>query len=411
MSGGFGAARRFFETVSGHIRSLSKILPLLALLGVLPESGLAAGSVTLKLQKGDRIVFFGNTFAERLALFSYFETLLASRYPDHDLTFRNLGWSADTLTLQPRPLNFGDMFTHLSGQKADVIFACFGMNEAFEGPAGLHAFESAWRNLLDRFRASKFNGRAPGLVLVSPIAHEKLGGHLPDPTEHNRNLAQYTRTMENVAAEYETVFIDLFTPTHRLMEDESIPDLTFNGIHLTRYGDWVVAHLMARALEAGEQSGQIVIDAKGKEQPLEAVLGSFPLGPSPPGPPPRAGVSKGPLLVVRNLKPGRYSLKRGNRVLITAPAREWERGVPISGESDQAEALRQMIVEKNQHFFYRWRPVNGEYVYGRRAEPFGVISFPPEMKELDEIVAELDRKIWQMSKSLRAEKYQLVKDE
>ncbi len=33
------------------------------------------------------------------------------------------------------------------------------------------------------------------------------------------------------------------------------------------------------------------------------------------------------------------------------------------------EQLRDLVRDKNQQFFYRWRPVNGEYVVGRRVEP------------------------------------------
>ena len=65
-------------------------------------------------------MIIGNTFAERLAMFSYFEALVILQHPGQELTFRNLGWSGDTLTLQPRPLNFGDMDTHLAEQRPDV---------------------------------------------------------------------------------------------------------------------------------------------------------------------------------------------------------------------------------------------------------------------------------------------------
>ena len=41
----------------------------------------------------------------------------------------------------------------------------------------------------------------------------------------------------------------------------------------------------------------------------------------------------------------------------------------------QFEQLRDLVRDKNQQFFYRWRPVNGEYVVGRRVEPFGAVNF------------------------------------
>ena len=57
--------------------------------------------------------------------------------------------------------------------------------------------------------------------------------------------------------------------------------------------------------------------------------------------------------------------------------------------------------DKNQQFFYRWRPVNSEYVVGRRVEPFGAVNFPPEMRKLDDIVAGREQQIWAQARALR----------
>ena len=74
-----------------------------------PTSGpTAAATPALELRKGDRVVLVGNTLAERMQLFNHFETLLHARFAELQLVVRNLGWSGDTITLQPRPLNFGD---------------------------------------------------------------------------------------------------------------------------------------------------------------------------------------------------------------------------------------------------------------------------------------------------------------
>lgn len=62
----------------------------------------------------------------------------------------------------------------------------------------------------------------------------------------------------------------------------------------------------------------------------------------------------------------------------------------------QHEALRQAVLAKNRLFFQRWRPVNTEYVYGRRHEPYGSQNFPDEMKQLDRLVDDADRVIWSM---------------
>src|SRR5262245_58119297 len=62
----------------------------------------------LELKKGDRLVLIGNTLAERMQYFGHWEALLHARFPEHELVVRNLGWSADEITLRPRSASFAD---------------------------------------------------------------------------------------------------------------------------------------------------------------------------------------------------------------------------------------------------------------------------------------------------------------
>lgn len=312
-------------------------------------AGLVAQDPSL-FQPGDRIAFVGNTFAERMPLFANFETMLSVELAELDLTFRSLAWSADTLSLKPRPKDFGTEEEHLHAQRADVIFACYGMNESFAGESGLAEFEADWVDFLERTKNAAYNRdrdkevvievarRFPGMddgrdetrpvriVMVSPIAHEDLGRPFPDPTEHNESLAAYTEAMRRIAADHEVAFIDLFTPTKQWMERGHDPSLTFNGIHLTGHGDWVVARMMMRALGFEEA-----------EAPPETD----------------------PSLLVD---------------------------------------LRDVIRSKNELWFHRWRAVNGFYIYGGRKEPFGVRNFPAEMVELETLIADAEHHVHAISR-------------
>lgn len=318
-----------FFRVSPRVRRAAAALALFAFLS---GSAAHAQSPPLELRKGDRIVLLGNTMAERLQQYNNFETLLMARFPDLDLVVRNLGWSGDTITLQPRPLNFGDAAKHLRDQKPDVILAFFGLNESFEGEAGLPAFEKNLDAYLAAQLQAKYSERgALRLALISPLAHERLPRLAPyvDADARDRELARYTETMRQVAARRHVTFVDLFTPTKALMARAAEP-LTINGIHVNESGDRIVADLLMEGL-----------------------------GLTPPGSP----------------------------ALALTPA--------------QLAQLRELIRDKNQQFFYRWRPVNAEYVVGRRLEPFGAVNFPPEMRRLDEMVAERDQRIWSQAKALR----------
>jgi hypothetical protein len=76
---------------------------------LLPLAARAAdGPAGVQLQKGDRVVVIGNTLAERMQHVGHWETLLHARFPELELVVRNLGWSADEITLRPRSKNFVD---------------------------------------------------------------------------------------------------------------------------------------------------------------------------------------------------------------------------------------------------------------------------------------------------------------
>ncbi|WP_299462854.1 PVC-type heme-binding CxxCH protein [uncultured Gimesia sp.] len=203
----------------------------------------------LELQPHDHIVFIGNTFAERMQDAGYFETLLHSRFPDKQLVVRNLGWSADELTLRPRSKDFQDHGHNLEDHKADVIIACFGFNESFAGEKGLAQFEADLKDFIDTTLKTKYNGKShPRLVLFSPIANENLHRHgLTDCKENNQRIELYTAAMQKIAKEKNVVFVDLYTPSKELMKNGKHP-LTFNGIHLTDYGYQQLAPAIDEAL-------------------------------------------------------------------------------------------------------------------------------------------------------------------
>lgn len=213
-----------------------------------------AQAAGLTLQAGDHVCFIGNTLAERMQHDGWVETLIQSRFPQHQLVFRNLGFSGDELTLRLRSSNFGSPDDHLTFNRADVIFAFFGYNESFGGEEGLAKFKSDLEGFVRGTLGKQYNGKsAPRLVLFSPIAHEDLGDpNLPDGSENNDRLAMYTAAMAEVAAANDVPFVDLFGPTRKLYEQSSKP-LTINGIHLNHEGNRLVAEVIDQSLFADQR--------------------------------------------------------------------------------------------------------------------------------------------------------------
>jgi len=245
---------------------------LYAVIGLLAANFALAAD--LELKKGDHICIIGNTLAERMQYFGWLETRLVSRFPQHDLVFRNLGYSGDELTLRLRSMAFGTPDEWLAGDspipqpaklnpgapvrqnrfeltntKADVIFAFFGYNESFAGEAGLPKFKQDLDEWIKSTLAQKYNGMsAPRLVLFSPIAHEDLGDrNLPDGQTNNARLKLYTAAMAEVAKANNIPFVDLFVPTLALYKSSAKP-LTINGVHLNEDGDAAVAAIIEQSL-------------------------------------------------------------------------------------------------------------------------------------------------------------------
>ena len=181
----------------------------------------ADDSTKLELNKGDRIILIGNTLAERMQYFGNFETLLQSRFPELNLVFHDLGWSADEITLRPRSAGFKDHGHTLEDEKPDVIIAAFGFNESFAGPKGLDKFKKDLDKFITESTTTKYNGKAaPKLVLLSPIAHEDLHNpHVTDGKKNNENIKLYTSAMAEAAKKHKVVFVDLFARRPRALQE------------------------------------------------------------------------------------------------------------------------------------------------------------------------------------------------
>ena len=202
--------------------------------------------VNFEIRKGDHISLIGNTLADRMQHDGWLEAYLQSRFPEHELTIRNLGYSADELTVRLRSANFGSPDEWLSRTKTDVVFAFFGYNESF---GELNHFRRNLTTFITHTQGQKYNGTStPRLILFSPIAHENVHDRsLPDGTLSNSRLQRITSAMGEIAHAQHVPFVDLFHPTQKLFAGATKP-YTINGIHLTTEGNRLLAVIIDEAL-------------------------------------------------------------------------------------------------------------------------------------------------------------------
>jgi putative heme-binding domain-containing protein len=229
-------------------------VPVRVALFLLTFSCHAAGSAAepttpFELKTGDRVVFLGDTLMEREQAQGWLELMLTTRFPERDVTFRNLGWSADTpsgdsrlgLSLlqaghEPAGEGWAQLVKQIEEAKPTVVFVGYGMANSFDGTPGLEKFETSYDRLLDTLEKS-----SPGvrLVLLSPLPHETLGPPWPATESHNAELAAYARVISKAAVAHHARYISLFD---LLRARAHVPaQLTVNGIHASSAGYRVIA--------------------------------------------------------------------------------------------------------------------------------------------------------------------------
>jgi lysophospholipase L1-like esterase len=209
----------------------SALYAILGLLLPLPCPGADADDPPFEWRDGDRVVLIGDALIEREQEYGHLETLLTLHQPGKSITFRNLGWSGDTVHGVARAgfdkpeEGFRRLREHVLALKPTVLIVGYGMTDSFDGEAGLTRFRDGLVRLLDAVAPT---GARP--ILLSPIAHEDRGRPLPDPAPHNGSLRLYRDAIRDVARQRGARFLDLFEATSGGGES------TDDGIHLVDRG-------------------------------------------------------------------------------------------------------------------------------------------------------------------------------
>jgi lysophospholipase L1-like esterase len=357
--------------------------PALALLLPGPAGAQAVAPFTLK--DGDRVVLLGSALVEHEQFHGYLETRLTSRFPEATVTFRNLGWSGDTVRGTARtsgfqnPDGFARLLKEVRAQKPTVVFVGYGTNESFAGPAGLPGFVQGMETLLDQLAPLKAR-----VVLLSPTFHEDLGRPFPDPAEHNRSLEQYTDALEALAGRRKLRFVNLFHPLLKIKAADPRRQTT-NGLLPNQYGYWLIAREVERQLYSAPRTWAVELDRSGKLLgSVRAAVTGIKAGPDGlrfdvrpavlPAPPSPTGVPEvpRPSWRVTGLPPGRHALRVNGREEKQVRAGQWSGyGIRLwpADALRQTEKLRAAVVKKSETFYRRWRPFNDherhwEYIGG-----------------------------------------------
>lgn len=304
--------------------------------GLLPFLLPAADAPKFELKDGDRVLFLGDTFFEREVDYGHLETRLTAAFPDRSVTFRNLGWAADT-------------------------------------PLG-------------RARAS-FDWNKPGEEWLKRVK-EQVALVKPTVAFLSYGMTAALELAETPAAEQPAKLEQFKADLGRLMaaiEEVSGQQVRFvlPGVIWWHLTDTPEARQVDAAVQAVEKAIAEVATARGARQVS----------------PEKAEARVGGDFAARRESGGVVPNEAGFRLYAAALARELAgEAAPTlsptdwSGPLPPAEAvLNAAIRKKNDLFFHRWRPANWTYLFGFRKHEQGQNAV--EIPKFDPLVEEWDRRI------------------
>jgi lysophospholipase L1-like esterase len=218
------------------------------------SAGSSAAGSSWSLRDGDRVVFLGDTFVEREGDRGFVETALVAAHREASLTFRNLGWSGDTVWAESRGVfdqpakGYERMLELVRELRPTILFVAYGRNESYQGEAGLAPFRKQLEKLCDDLRKAAASGQADAsvkpadvrLVLVTPHRFETA-----DADARNASLASYSQAIRDVAMAKRAGLVDLFSQLPATAPPGE--KLTENGVHLSNAGYAQAARVFAAA--------------------------------------------------------------------------------------------------------------------------------------------------------------------
>ncbi len=417
-----------------RLRSFLSLPVLLVALSVFSQPPPRALRGPFHFRDGDRVALVGDSLIEREQFDGYIEERITVQFPDTNLIFRNLGWSADkpdgisraSFDFNKPGKSFEKLKEQIAAVQPTVVIVGYGMASSFDGEAGLPKFKTDMDALLDAIQKQSTNKAPVRFIFLSPVYHEKLPGFLADTRRHNEDLLRYLRAVDEVGIQRQSHFVNLFD----LLGDglKSIPPRPFteNGIHLGDYGYLRAAEALEKHLHWEQNFWRIGITADGKiadgsygtkvsnltrtsDDVHFSALDDRLVLPKLYENGKRIRTHTADCLIqIAGLKRGDYELKIDGNAIASGSEKDWARGVVIERgpQFEQAEELRQAILKKNELHFHQWRPANETYLFGFRKHEQGKNA--AEMPMFDPLIAGQEKKIATLRKPV-AHSFELVR--
>lgn len=356
----------------------------------------------LEFKQSERILFLGGSVFENELERGYLEFAISSRWPDRDLTFRNLGWMGDNVYAEARstfttpPSPYEQLFQQIRSTNPNHVLVAYGGVESQKGKEGLDGFTKGLEIIIDSIDAL---GAQTILLSTIPV---KSAGSPENTVVQNKNLKLYADAIASVATKRKKRYVDLYTPIANNTGDIFLE----NGIHLNDQGYYYLAQVLEKSFGWPTRESKVTVNvakSAGKTSgPAKIILDKAdnivfsmeePILPLPVATSGKPAANAAVSVQVNGLKNGFYTLTENGRQLVTASAADWVKGVILDHgiSQEQAAKVAGYIVKKNELFFQQYRPMNRTYILGFRAYEQG--GHGQSLKDLDLIIAWLEGQI------------------
>ncbi len=338
-------------------------------------------SQAFELKNNERVVFLGNSLFENEFQYGYLELALTTRWPNRNITFRNLGWTGDNVWGEARstftnpPTPYQHLMQQITKAEPTLVFVAYGGVEAQEGEVGLARFKEGLNKLLD-----KIDSLGAKSILLSPIP-VVYNDSSANVAKRNEDIELYAAAIAKMATERGKQFIDIYRPILEISQKNNILE---NGVHLNELGYYYLATVLekslglvpqpkpisitvtkngvevsesAKMLESNKENASLKFMVKEEFLPLLLPVADTPI------------TDNVQFIKVMGLKKGIYALTIDNQLVITASEKKWAEGIALTqGPAfNQVNQLREMILKKNEQFFFQYRPLNRTYILGFRS--------------------------------------------
>ena len=291
----------------GLLAALAAGLAIVATIGTVPTGGTAAAP--FPIHEKDHIAIIGNTLAERMQYDGWLETMVHARFPKHQLVFRNLGFSGDDITTRLRSKNFGTPDEWLRGHAAPI------------GGYQDNRLDGANTKADVIFAFFGYNESYAGQDGLAAF-QQQLGDWITHTLEQKYNGKSAPRLV-------------VFSPiAHENLRNPDLPDGVENNRRLKLYTDAMADVAKAR--------GATFVDLFTPSTQLYAATAT-------------------PLTMQ-----GVHLTSEGNRQISQVIDRALF-GDPRPSQPAYLERLRQAVVDKDFHWFNRYRTTDGFATFGDRA--------------------------------------------